>query len=157
MPKGIPWTNEEEVRLKQLVQDGANLQAIALALGKSENSIYNKIKRLGLEEGIRGLSPSSFEIALPAELPTSEQALQMLAAALKSATEPGLDKVEVLRLQVVATLARAYDHLLANYIHYREIETKLIELEHKYGQLAQKIQNNETQPNNAQNAQPPTE
>ena len=157
MPKGIPWTNQEEVRLKQLIQDGANLQAIAMALGKSENSIYNKIKRLGLEEGIRGLSPSSSEITLPAELPTSEQALQMLAAALRAATEPGLDKVEVLRLQVVATLARAYDHLLANYIHYREIETKLIELDHKYGQLAQKIQNNASPPNNAQNAQPRTD
>ena len=157
MPKGIPWTNAEETKLKQLVESGANLQAIALALGKSENSIYNKIKRLGLEEGIRGLSPSSSEIILPPELPTSEQALRMLANALQDATEPGLDKVEVLRLQVVATLARAYDHLLANYMHYREIETKLIELEHKYGQLAQKIQNNAAQSGNAQNAQPTTQ
>jgi len=157
MPKGIPWTNEEEVRLKQLVQDGANLQAIAIALDKSENSIYNKIKRLGLEEGAKRLSPSSFEITLPAELPTSEQALKMLAGALETATQPGLDKTEVFRLQVLATIARAYDRLLANYIHYREIETKLIELEHKYGQLAQKIQNNAPRPNNAQNTQPTTQ
>jgi len=157
MPKGIPWTNEEETRLKQLVQDGANIQAIALALGKSENSVYNKIKRLGLEEGIRGLSSSSFKISLPADLPTSEQALIMLANALQAATEPGLSKVEVLRLQVIATLARAYDHLLANYIRYREIETKLIELDHKYGQLVQKMQNNAPQRNNAPIPQPPTQ
>ena len=157
MPKGIPWTNQDEVKLKQLVQDGANLQAIALALGKSENSIYNKIKRLGLEEGIRGLTPSSSETILPAELPTSEQALIMLANALQAATEPGLSKVEVLRLQVVATLARAYDHLLANYIRYREIETKLIELDHKYDQLVQKMQSNAPQRNNATTDQPPTQ
>ena len=157
MPKGIPWTNEEETKLKQLVQDGANIQAIALALGKSENSVYNKIKRLGLEEGAKRLLPSSFEISLPAELPTSEEALKMLASALRTGSQPGLDKVEVFRLQVLANVARTYDRLLANYIRYREIETKLIELDHKYGQLAQKMQNNAPRPNNAPIPQPPTQ
>ena len=157
MPKGIPWTNKDETRLKQLIADGANLQAIALALGKSENSTYSKIKRLGLEEGVRGLPPSSSEISLPAELPTSEQALIMLAHALQAATEPGLDKVEVLRLQVVATLARAYDHLLSNYMHYREIETKLIELDHKYDQLVKKTQDNVPRPSDTQTDQTRTQ
>jgi len=45
--------------------------------------------------------------------------------------EPGLDKVEAQRLQVVATLARTYKDLLADYINYYQIEAKLVEIEEK--------------------------
>jgi len=72
----------------------------------------------------------------------------MLAGALQAATQPGLTNVEVDRLQVIATIARTYDHLLANYIRYREIETKLVELEQKYVQLAEKTQDNAARPDN---------
>ncbi len=158
MPKGVPWTNEETTRLRQLLQEGVGTQAIALALGKTEDAVYNKIKRLGLVEGdTSSCSPSSSEITLPAELPTSEEALQMLASALQTVTKPGLSRTEVARLQVLANLSRAYDHLLANYIHYREIETKLVELDHKYVQLAQKIQGNAPPTDNTQTPQPPTQ
>ncbi len=44
---------------------------------------------------------------LPAELPSVEEAQRMLAGVLRASVEPGLDKVEVQRLRVVATLARA--------------------------------------------------
>jgi hypothetical protein len=43
---------------------------------------------------------------LPKELPSVEEALIKLAGALNAACKPGLDKVEIQRLQVVATLAR---------------------------------------------------
>jgi len=146
MPKGKPWTNEEEVKLKLLATSGEDMKSIAYKLGKTYNAVFHKCKRLGLvEEGLKGMSPSSstqFPVPLPPELPSSEEALKMLAGALQAATQPGLDKVEVLRLQVVATLSRAYDHLLANYIRYRQIETKLLELEFKYEKLAETIQNN---------------
>ncbi len=68
---------------------------------------------------------------LPAELPSVEEAQRMLAGALRASVEPGLDKVEVQRLRVVATLARAYKEILADYINYRGIEAKLVELEAK--------------------------
>jgi hypothetical protein len=63
-----------------------------------------------------------------------EDALKILAGALKAA-EPGLDKVEVQRLQVVATLARTYKDILADYLNYREVEKKLVELDAKYAKL----------------------
>lgn len=57
---------------------------------------------------------------------------------METASKPGLDRVEVQRLQVVATLARTYKDLLADYIGYRQIEAKLLELEAKYAKLAAK-------------------
>ncbi|MDH5687611.1 MAG: hypothetical protein OEZ48_07095 [Candidatus Bathyarchaeota archaeon] len=60
-----------------------------------------------------------------------------------------MDKVEAQRLQVVATLARTYKDLLADYINYREIETRLVEMEEKYGRLASQTKGDASQPNNA--------
>jgi hypothetical protein len=58
-----------------------------------------------------------------------------MAGALKAACKPGLDKVEVQRLQVIATLARTYKEILVDYINYRAIEAKLAEMEEKYERL----------------------
>jgi len=44
----------------------------------------------------------------------------------------------------VATLARTYKELLADYIGYRQIEAKLVELEAKYAKLAEKAQSHAT-------------
>jgi maleate cis-trans isomerase len=70
-----------------------------------------------------------------------EEALRILAAALQAATEAGLDKVEVQRLQVVATLARTYEDLFADYVDYRGIEVELVELRKKYEDLVKKVSN----------------
>ena len=51
----------------------------------------------------------------------------MLAGALKAATQPGLNRVEVQRLQAVANISKTYKELLADYVNYREIEAKLAE------------------------------
>jgi len=54
-------------------------------LGETLDSIAHKVRRLGLKEGgTEKLAPSSsftppFEIALPMELPTAEDALRILA------------------------------------------------------------------------------
>jgi Tfp pilus assembly protein PilO len=74
-------------------------------------------------------------IYLPRELPSVEEALRMLAGALKAAVKPGLDRVEVQRLQAVATISKTYKELLTDYINYREIEAKLKEMEELNAQL----------------------
>jgi len=71
-------------------------------------------------------------------LPSVQEALAILAAALKKSAESGLDKVEVQRLQVVATLAKTYKDILADYINYRQIERELLELKEKYERLSSK-------------------
>lgn len=140
MPKGKPWKADEEAKLREYVQAGHSVRSIAAKLGKTSNAIYLKCRRLGLrvkeEDTLSHIASSS--VQLPEELPSVEEALKILAGALKAASRPGLDWVEVQRLRVVTTLARTYKKLLADYIGYRQIEAKLLELEAKYAKLAEK-------------------
>ena len=101
--------------------------------------VRQKIRRLGLEvvEQSRSVCSTTSKLSLPKELPSIEEALKLLAGALKRASQAGLDKVEVQRLQVIATLARTYKEALADYINYREIERRLIDLEAKYARLCE--------------------
>lgn len=139
--KGKPWSAEQEGRLRKLVQDRDPLDAIAAKLTKSPEAVRKKIERLGLEvvdpKGLR----TTTSLRIPKELPTVEETLKMLASALNAAMLPGLDKVEVQRLQTVATLARTYKDLFTDYVDYRGIEAELVELRRKYEDLAKKVQN----------------
>jgi len=139
--KGKPWSAEEVKKLRELVKAKQPLESIAEELGKSKGAIAQKARRLGLEVVVRlrrSKKTTTSTIEIPAELPTVEEALKILAGALKTAANPGLDRVEVQRLQTVATLARTYKELLADYVDYRGIEAKLVELEVKYAKLARK-------------------
>jgi DNA repair ATPase RecN len=148
MTKGTPWTVEEEIELKKLIDSKLSLQVIASTLKRTPSAILLKCQRLGLV-------PTDYvtrnTLALPEELPSVEDTLKELAAALKAAKEPGLNKVEVQRLQAIATLARTYKEILADYINYREIENKLNDMEEKYAALIQTTsQNNAPQPDTTQ-------
>ena|SRR4030042_891731 len=75
MPKGKPWTVEEERELKQLIEAGCNAYDIAVKLGKAPNAVYEKAKRLGLKVIIssqkRKIITSNVE--LPEDLPSIEE------------------------------------------------------------------------------------
>ena len=142
MPKGKPWTNADEEQLKQLTEAGEKADSIAAKLGKTPMAIVQKARRMNIEvDETKHYQLTSSFVQLPADLPTPEEALRILAGALKAATKPGLNRIEVQRLQVLSRIARAYDFLLSNYIQYRQIETKLMELERKYAQLIQRKKN----------------
>ena len=135
--KGKPWTVDAENKLRQLLSEGVGVDSVAAQLGKTRDAVIKKAGRLGLE--VVGYSPrTTTSLKLPAQLPSVEEALKILASALCASAESGLDKVEVQRLQVVATLAKTYKELLADYINYRQIETKLLEMEDKYARLLEK-------------------
>jgi hypothetical protein len=138
--KGKPWSKEEVDKLRDLLKSGKRLKTIAEILGKTEDAVYLKCRRLGLlvEEEVKGYTSSTTELILPKKLPSVQEALAILAAALKKSAESGLDKVEVQRLQVVATLAKTYKDILADYINYRQIERELLELKEKYERLSSK-------------------
>ena len=139
MPKGKPWTKEEVEKLRSLVEDKQSWEVIAAELHRSEGAIRQKCRRLGLKVVVnrpgKAVTTTS-ELVIPKDLPSVQEALKILAAALEKAAEPGLDNTEIQRLQVVATLARTYENLLANFMRYREIEKRLLELEVKYARLA---------------------
>lgn len=139
MPKGKPWPAEKERQLEKLVATCKSLKVIAAEMGKSTGAIREKAKRMGLKVVVVNCTgqktTTSFEI--PKELPSVEDALKILAGALNRSAKPSLDRVEVQRLQVIATLARTYKQLFVDYVNYREIEAKLIELDEKYEKLVQ--------------------
>ena len=133
MTKGKQWSAQEEAELRTLVESDARIDEIAAKLQKTPGAIFLKCKRLGISLQAKGYVNTS--IPIPRELPSVEEALRMLAGALRAAIKPGLDKVEVQRLQAVATISKTYKELLADYINYRQIEAKLREMEELNAQL----------------------
>jgi hypothetical protein len=144
MTKGIPWNVEEEIQLKKLIEANTPIDVIASTLKRTPTAILLKCQRLGL---VPSEQVTKSTLPLPDELPSVEETLKELAGALKAAKEPGLNKVEVQRLQAIATLARTYKEILADYLSYREVEAKLNDMEAKYAALLEgKSQNNAPQP-----------
>src|SRR4030066_532598 len=133
MTKGKRWTVQQEAELKTLVEANTQVDDIAEKFGKKPGAIFIKCQRLGLKLQSKGYVNTS--VSIPRELPSVEEALQMLAGALKTAVKPGLDRVEVQRLQAVATIAKTYKEILADYVDYRQIEAKLKEMEELNAQL----------------------
>jgi len=143
--RGKQWTIEEEKQLRELVDSGANLNVVASKMGRSRAAIKMKMHRLGLEVVVQeptDLRTTTSTVVLPEELVSAEDALKMLVGALKMACAPGLSKVEVQRLQVVANLARVYSEKLQEYLDLRGLEKRLFELEGKYAELAKKAKGN---------------
>jgi len=87
VPKGKPWSIEEESALKQLVTAGHPLETIAEKLGKPDEAVRQKIRRLGLEvvDQNRSVWSTTSKLILPKELPSIEEALKLLADASKRA------------------------------------------------------------------------
>jgi hypothetical protein len=89
--KGKPWTIEEEKMLRQMVKDKNSVGVIARTLGKTRDGVRIKIARLGLEEVVRPKKSertTSSQLDLPKELPTIEEALKTLTAALEARAIP---------------------------------------------------------------------
>lgn len=85
MVKGKPWTSEDEKKLRALFEEKKPISVLMKVLGKSRNSIDSKIRNLGLkEEEVSRKHSSSSRLEIPKDLPTVEEALQMLAGAVKS-------------------------------------------------------------------------
>ncbi len=144
MTKGIPWQAEEEAQLKKLIEAKTSIDVIAQTLKRTPTAIILKCQRLGL---VPSDQVTKATLSLPDELPSVEETLKELAGALRAAKEPGLNKVEVQRLQAIATLARTYKEILADYLDYRGVEAKLNDMEAKYAQLLEtKSQNPASQP-----------
>jgi hypothetical protein len=145
---GKKWTAEQQSQLKALLEANTDIEDIAAKLQKTPGAIIVKCQRLGLPLQAKGYVKS--QIYLPRELPSVEEALRMLAGALRAAVKPGLDRVEVQRLQAIATISKTYKELLTDYINYREIETKLKEMAEQNAQLLkERSQNPAPQPNPA--------
>ena len=141
MPKGKPWTREQEKKLQDLVKAKVSLEGIARELGMTVDAVSHKMRRLGLEEvGKDDLHlPSSSD--LPKDLFTVEQVLLFLARAVKALEQPGLEKGEVLRLRSLVQACRVYQDKFAEYVNYRRIEGDLMELRKEVAALRASAKN----------------
>ena len=144
--KGKLWDIEEVRQLRQLLEEGKNIDEISQIMVKTEEAIRQKMYDLKLKEEEHATRRkscfSSSKLDLPKDLLTVERTLRILAGALVKSGDAGLDKDEIQRLQVVATLAKTYKELFADYLDYRGIEERLVELEGKYESLIKKSQTN---------------
>jgi cell shape-determining protein MreC len=61
----------------------------------------------------------------------------MLAGALRASIKPGLNRLEVQRLQTVANISKTYKELVVDYAHYRDVEQKVKVMEEQNAQLRQ--------------------
>jgi hypothetical protein len=158
LTKGKPWPVEDEKRLTDWFNSNTkDLRVLAFSFdGKySENAIYQKLLDLGLiqkEEENRGehtssssssasasaLGFTSSKLKMPEELPSVEETLKTLAAALEALKASGLRRDDILRLRGIISGAKIYQELIADYINYRALEAELLEWRSKYEALAKK-------------------
>jgi hypothetical protein len=146
LTKGKAWPAEDERKLKDWFTSGTtDIRVLAFSFDGqySEVAIRLKLARLGLlkeddDELVDSTRSSSSTLELPEELPSVEEALKTLAAALEALKVSGLERNEILRLKSVVLTAKVYKEILVDYVNYRRLETELFELRNKYGELAKK-------------------
>ena len=129
MPKGKPWTKEQERKLKELITEGKSLKEMAVALEKSKGAVKKKMDRLGLEVVVHDKkfsgTTTTFDLPIPDDLPSIEMQLRVLAGAIEKLQKDDLDKIEVMRLGRLIAGVGKYKELFADYVGYREIEQKV--------------------------------
>lgn len=134
------WTVEEERELIELYRQGLSVEALAAKYGRSEDAVRMKLKRLGVASADETVQVTG-SLEVPAELPSLEEVLKIVAAALQKACQPGLSRTELQRLAVISGLYKSYADGLERYVNYSKIEKKLLEMEAKYAELAEKAKN----------------
>ena len=131
MVKGKRWKIDDEKKLIKMAKEGADLETLARTFKKSQMAIRMKLRNLGVEVKKQISRKNTFfttELKLPDDLLSPQEALRIVAGALKKAAEPGLEKLDIQRLQVVATLHKTYNEGLEDYVRYRDIEKEILEL-----------------------------
>ena len=81
---------------------------------------------------------------MPEDLPSVEEALLKLAAAMKALENPKYTKNDVMRLRTLIQTSTIYQKKLAEYIDYRRIERKLVETDEMFERLKKDREEKET-------------
>jgi hypothetical protein len=140
MPKGKPWTKKEVEKLRRLLKEKEPWKIIAAELNRKVDAVKIKAKRLGLEVVVTPPLPSTTTTDnLPDELPSIQEVLEVLAKVLKALDQPGLEMSEIQRLQAMVATIRTYESMVANFVHYREIEKNMVKMEAKYVRLIKEL------------------
>ena len=114
------WSTRQEQELIQLFREGASVEALAQKFKRTPRTVAMKLGRLGLDVAAAKIDVSG-QLDIPEEPPSLEDVLKIVAAAIFKASQLGLGKTELQRLDTIATLYKAYAAGLGNYIGYRKI------------------------------------
>ncbi len=149
MTKGKPWPVDDERRLRDWFSSGIidfGVLAFSFDGEYTEEAIRQKLIKLGLVREQQHPKNStcccSTQLEIPKELPSIEETLKMLAAALEALKMPGLDRIEILRLRGIIAGAKMYQELFAEYVRYRELEEELLDAREKIAELCKKCEGN---------------
>ena len=135
---GKPYKTEEEQLLRQLWESGVHdFTILAEKINRPEGGIKEKLRRMGLLVVVQKprKKHTTTSIPLGKKLMTHEKVLQVLAGAIKKASEPGLDKLEIMRLKILVDAAKTYDSVLEKFEGWVEIEERLSEMGKKIEEL----------------------
>jgi len=135
--KGKPWSHDQEKRLREMVEKGADVVDMARAFNCKPDAIRKKLDRLGLKVVVQKSQKTwtTTSTLLPKDVITHEQALRVLAGALETLKQPGLDKLELQRLRILVDAVQAYDSVLEKFEGWVEIENRLVEMDKKIAEL----------------------
>jgi hypothetical protein len=67
-------------------------------------------------------------LKVPERLPSVEEELKVLSAAILALRQPGLCRAEVSRLHSIIVGVKVYQELFAEYVDYRGLEAEVLEL-----------------------------
>lgn len=140
--------------LRDLLKDRMPLEVVAGQVGKTKEAVRQKMISLGLKElEHRKMGCCSSDLKLPEELPSVEEALKVLSAALKALEQPGLSRAEVMRLRCIIQGVKVYKELLIDYVDYRGMEGELVEqrqalaeMRKAYETVVKKVQDTASKP-----------
>jgi hypothetical protein len=137
VPKGKPWTVQNERELRKLREDGKTVSQIAARMNLSEDAVKQKLRRLGLKVVTmqKSSGTTTSELIMPEELPSIEEALKQLVGAMNALKTPGLSKTEIMRLRALIQTCSLYQHRIAEYIDFRGIEKELFEMKERFEAL----------------------
>jgi hypothetical protein len=145
MTKGKPWPADDEQKLQNWYNFGTtDLRVLAFSLNceYTEEAIRQKLIKLGLikeqPQPEKSTCCSSIDIESIKELPSIEENLKILVAAIEALKTPGLDRNEVLRLRGIIAGAKVYQERFSEYARYRQLEEELFEAREKYAELRKK-------------------
>ncbi|MDH5753809.1 MAG: hypothetical protein OEY95_01165 [Candidatus Bathyarchaeota archaeon] len=133
MPKKYYWTHVEEAKLLELWKGGiTDFEVLAKELGRKPLGVKRKLERMGVvvsQKKPRKRKPTTTAaIPLNEDLLTHEKVLHVLAGAISKAGEPGLDKLEIMRLKILVDAAKTYDSVLEKFERWVEFEAQLLEM-----------------------------
>jgi hypothetical protein len=142
MPKGKSWTVEEEKQLRKLREEDKALEEIAEALNRSPEAVAMKLKRVGLSVPNRekhfaknsekknsffATTTTRLEPVKAEELPSANEMMGLLVAAIRRLQQPDVTKDEVKKLRTIIQAAKSYIHLEAGVVlRLRHVESDML-------------------------------